>query len=98
MSKFNVEVKDKTINLGLDTNQDGENVLTAKVHMDEALSELLKKDGVSLEGAKLVAFKFNLTKLSLTIDTDRDGEPMLELEIDLGEALEESGLLGKIGG
>ena len=92
MGKFDVETKDGQIQLGLDLNEDGEKLMVLKLNMGEAIQEVLKK-GQAIEGAKLVDFKFNLTKLTLTLDTDRDGEKLLELEIDLAEALDESGLM-----
>ena len=92
--KFDVEFKDNQLCLGLDTNQDGEKLLNAKISLSEAIQEALqRKESVKVEGAKIVEFEFKLTKLVLKVDTDQDDEDLLELEIDLAEALDEVGVL-----
>ncbi len=94
--KFEVEFADNKLQMSLDTNQDGEKLMKASVYLSEAIQEALqRKDSVAIEGAKVVSFDFNLTKLVVKIDTDKDGEPLMELEIDLAEALDETGLLKK---
>lgn len=92
MSKFDVSVEGDVLVLGLDSNEDGEKVLEAKLHLNEALQEAFKK-GDAVEGVKVVDFKFSLTKLTVSIDTDKDGEKLLELTIDLAEAIDETGVL-----
>lgn len=92
MSKFDVKVEGEALAIGLDLNEDGEKLLEAKIHLPEAIQEILKK-GEKLEGAKLVDFEFGIKGLKLTLDTDQDGEKLLELNIDLAEALDESGIL-----
>ena len=90
--KFDVEVKEGNLELSLDTNQDGEKLMTAKVNMGEAIQEVLKK-GEKIEGAKLVDFEMGIGGIKLVLDTDQDGEKLLELELNLAEALDESGLM-----
>lgn len=86
--KLNFEVKDGNLEIGLDSNQDGEKSLKMKLYLSEALGEVMSR-GDAVEGAKLVSLKFEFTKLKVQIDTDKDGEPLLELEIDLGEVFDE---------
>ena len=94
--KFEVEFADNKLQMSLDTNQDGEKLMKASVYLSEAIQEALqRKDSVAIEGAKVVSFDYNLTKMVVKIDTDKDGEPLMELEIDLAEALDETGLLKK---
>lgn len=88
MSKFPIEVKDGALNFGVDSNEDGEQSVSGKLHLAEAIGEALAK-GTQIEGAKVVDFKFELTKLVLKIDSDKDGQPLLELTVDLGEAFDE---------
>ena len=90
--KLEFKVENSILHIGVDPNQDGQKVLTAKLHLSEAIQEAFKK-GVPVEGAKVVSFEFKLTKLVLMIDTDQDGEPLLELEIDLAEVVDEIGLM-----
>lgn len=97
MSKFDVKAEDGALCLGIDLNEDGEKLMMAKLNVSEAIQEALQRgESIEVEGAKVVGFKFELTKLKLMIDTDKDGEKLLELEIDLAEALDESGLMDKM--
>ena len=86
--KVNYEVKDNALNVGLDSNEDGQNSVSLKVNLSEALGEAFQK-GTAVEGAKVVEVKFELTKLKVVLDTDKDDENLLELEIDLAEAFDE---------
>lgn len=90
--KFDVSFENNELNLGIDLNKDGEKLMKVKLNLGEAIQEAFKK-GEAIEGAKVVAFEFKLTKLVVKIDTDRDGESLLEIEIDLAEALDEVGVL-----
>ena len=92
VSKFEVAVEGTQLKLSLDTNEDGQKLMSLNLNMSEAVAEAFKK-GVAIEGAKLVDFKFLGTKLVLALDTDKDGEKVLELEIDLMEALDETGVM-----
>ena len=86
--KFDVKIEDSKVKLQLDTNADGQPVVSLNLHLSEALQEAVAR-GEAVEGAKVVDFKFELTKLVLKIDTDKDGEELLDLEIDLAEAFDE---------
>lgn len=88
MGKLNYEVKEGVLHMGADSNEDGENSISLKLHLNEAIQEAFKK-GEAVEGVKVVGFKFELTKLKLQLDTDKDGENLLELEIDLAESFDE---------
>jgi len=88
MSKLGVKFDDGKLVFGVDANQDGENSLTARLHMSEAISEMIAKGG-KIEGAKVVDFSFSGTKLKLKLDTDKDGEEMFDLELDLAESFDE---------
>ena len=88
MSKVNYEVKKGNLHIGIDSNEDGQNAISIKLSLTEAIQEAIFR-GTPLEGAKVVDFKFDLTRLILKIDTDRDGEALLELEIDLAEVFDE---------
>lgn len=88
MSVVNQEVKDGNFNLNVDSNEDGNNSLSFKLKLSEAIAEIIAKEE-SIEGAKVVDFKFELTRLYLRIDTDKDGEEVLELEVDLAETFKE---------
>lgn len=88
MSKVKSEFVDGKFNLGVDLNEDGENSLNMKLNLNEAMQEAIKR-GEAIEGAKLVDFKFELTKMVLILDTDKDGEPLLELVVDLPEVFDE---------
>ena len=88
MGKSSIKMEGNVVHIGADTNEDGENVLNAKVHMSEVIAEAFAK-GEEVEGVKVVGFKFELTKLKVKLDTDKDGEAALEIEIDLAEAADE---------
>ena len=91
MSKTKVldfEVKDGNLILGVDSNKDGENVVSLRLKLSEAVEEAIAR-GKPIEGVKAVSLEFKGTKLLLKVDTDRDGEQLLEIEIDLGEAFDE---------
>ena len=88
MGKVNFGIKDGGLDFGIDLNEDGEPSIKGRLDLGEAVEEAIKREA-SVEGAKLVDFKFALTKLTLKIDTDKDGENLLELEINLGEAFQE---------
>lgn len=90
--KLGLKFEDGKVIAQVDTNQDGEAALTAKLHVSEAIQEAFQKGG-AVEGVKVVGFKFELTKLKLQLDSDKDGQPVLDLELDLSEAVDESGLL-----
>lgn len=92
--KFGVSFEDNKLNLSLDPNADGQNVLIAKIHLSEAVQEALQRDeSIQIDGAKVVDFAFQGAKLMLKLDTDQDGQGVLELEIDLMEALNEVGVV-----
>lgn len=93
-NKIPVEFKDGMIVAGLDLDQDGEKSMELKLHMKEGLEEIINR-GEAIPGAKLVDFKFEMTKMVLKIDSDKDGEPLLELKIDLAEAFAEGTSLFK---
>lgn len=93
MSKFNVKVEDGHVQLGVDTNEDGQDVVQAKLSISEAIQEAFQRsEGVA--GAELVGFGFEDGMLSIQIDSDKDGENLLELKLDLQEALDEAGIFG----
>ncbi|MHA1166584.1 MAG: hypothetical protein ACTSRU_02100 [Candidatus Hodarchaeales archaeon] len=95
MSKVDLKVEDGSFNVGVDTNEDGQEAVKLKVNLSEALGEAMK-NGVAIEGAKVVEVKFELTKLVVKLDTDKDGEELLSLEVDLAEAVDEaSGIFKK---
>jgi len=94
---FDFGVKDGKLEFGIDPNRDGQNVISGKLHLGEALSEAFSR-GEKVPGARIVDVKFELTRLVVKLDTDKDGEPLLELEIDLAEAFDEvQDALGKDG-
>ena len=88
MSKLEVKAEDGKVTFNVDANEDGQPSLHAALDLTEGVQEAIKR-GEAVEGAKVVEFKFELTKLVLKIDTDRDNEKVLELEIDLAEAFDE---------
>jgi len=93
--KISVEFKDGNVEFGLDLNKDGEKSLSGVLYLNEALQEAIKR-GKAIEGAKVVDFRFELTKMILVLDTDKDGEKLLEIKIDLAEAFDEgSSLISK---
>lgn len=90
--KFDVGFEDNDLKLSLDTNQDGEKLMTLKINLPEAVQEAFKK-GEAIEGQKVVNFKMSTAGLELTMDSDKDGEPSVELSVNLMEAVDEVGLL-----
>jgi len=90
--KFDVGFEDNKLNLSLDTNQDGEKLMTLKINLPEAVQEAFKK-GEEIEGQKVVNFKMSSKGLELSMDSDKDGEPSIELQVNLMEAVDEAGLL-----
>ena len=95
MSKGNVKFEDGKLIAGLDTNEDGENVLTAKLNLNEGLQEALGRVLKGGEGEKIVVdakkveLEFGIGGLKLLVDTDGDGEKLLELDVSLTEAADE---------
>lgn len=81
-------MKDKMLNLAVDSNKDGEPVLKIGLNISEAIQEAFMRNK-AIEGAKLVEMKFEGSKLRIMIDTDKDGEKLLELEINMLEAVDE---------
>lgn len=92
MSKVNYKVQDNNLQVGLDANEDGQNSLTLKINLSEAIKEALKK-GAAVEGVKTATIKFEGLKLIVVIDSDKDGVPLLTVEADITEAIEETGIL-----
>ena len=92
MGKFDVSAEDGALVFKVDLNEDGEPVVHGKLNFGEGIQEAFQR-GEAIEGAKVVSFKFDLSKLVIAIDTDKDGEKLLELTIDLAEAIDETGLL-----
>lgn len=89
MTKVSVEIKENAIEFGTDLNEDSEKSLIGKLYLNEALQEAIKR-GAPVEGAKIVDFKFEMTKLIIVIDTDKDGEKLFELKMDLPEMFDEA--------
>lgn len=92
MSKVNYKVQDNSLQVGLDANEDGQNSLTLKININEAIAEAFKK-GAAVDGVKSASIKFEGSKLVLIVDSDKDSEQLLSLEADLFEAIEETGVL-----
>jgi hypothetical protein len=88
VKKINVKVEGNELKMGLDYNEDGENLVDIKLNLTEGIEESFKREA-PIEGAKLVEFKFEDKKMKLVLDTDKDGEKLLELSIDIGEAFDE---------
>ena len=88
MSKVDVKFKDGSIEFGVDLNQDGEKSVEAKLHLSEALQEVIKR-GEKIEGAKVVDFDFSISGITLLLDTDKDGEKLFELKLNFSEAADE---------
>ena len=87
--KIEMGFESGVLKFGIDSNKDGQKSIEGKLHLNEALEEIIKK-GTAIEGAKVVSFGFEAGKLKLAIDTDKDGEKLLELEIDLAEGFDEA--------
>ena len=84
-------VKDGALSLGVDSNRDGEKVVTLKLHLSEAVQEAFNRSE-ALEGVKLVSLSFTTDgKMALKLDTDKDGEELLTLTVDLSEVADEIG-------
>lgn len=92
MEKFNYEVEDGKLKLGLDSNKDGVNSINLELSLNEAIGEALAK-GAEVEGAKSVSVAFTGTTLVVEVDSDKDGEKLMKLEINLAEAIDETGVL-----
>lgn len=94
MSKGNVKYKDGKLVAGLDTNEDGENLLTLKLNVNEAIQEALDKlskgeeSKVALD-VKKVELEFGVGGMKLKVDTDQDGEHVLEVDLSFSEAIDE---------
>jgi hypothetical protein len=101
MSKGKVEIQGGSIVASLDTNEDGQPVMTAKIHLGEGAEEILAKlkkgEATSVEvDAKSVKFDFDpLGGMTLIIDTDKDGDPSAEVNLSLVEAVDEAGQIFK---
>ena len=100
MSKASVKFENGSLVAGLDTNEDGQNVMDLKINMQETLEEAfaaLKKGEESVVeiDVKKVELKFGAEGMSLTIDTDQDGENSIELDVSLMEAIDEGGSIFK---
>lgn len=85
---FEFGIENGELVLSLDTNKDGEPVVTLKLNLSEAVSEAFAR-GNSVEGVKLVSLGFEGAKLKLALDTDKDGERLVELVVDLSELADE---------
>jgi hypothetical protein len=85
---FKIDVNDGKVDISLDPNKDGENVLNLSMSLSEAFQEIFSR-GVKKEDVKLVDFELDVTKLVLKLDTDRDGEKVIDLKIDLSELVDE---------
>ena len=86
MVKF--DIADDTMNLDIDSNNDGEKVVRLSLNISEAIKEAVSR-GKAVEGVKLAAFEFQGSKLVILLDTDKDGTPLMALDIDLMEAFDE---------
>lgn len=96
MSKASVKFVGGSLVVGLDTNEDGQNVMDLKINMQETLEEAFaaikkgEKKEVELD-VKKVVLKFGAEGMTLTVDTDQDGENSIELNVSLMEAVDEVG-------
>lgn len=89
MSKVNVDATGGYFKLGVDLNEDGENLAELRIKLSEALEEIVARDEPK-EGVKIVEFKMDGTSLKLKLDTDKDGEELLDLTVDFGEVFDEA--------
>lgn len=100
MSKANVEFKEGVLVAGVDMNEDGENMISLKVNMKEAMEEAFAKlkkgesSSVVLD-VKKVELKFDMSGMKLLVDTNQDGEAAIELEVSLTETVDEVGSIFK---
>lgn len=76
------------LQVGVDSNQDGQKAIMLKLKLSEAVGEAFAK-GEAVEGVEVVGFKFEGSKLMIEIDSDKDGEKVLVLEADLAEVADE---------
>lgn len=89
-----IEYRDGHIVAGIDSNKDGENSVSVKLSIAEALQEgfaALKK-GEKKEivvDVKSVRYKFEDGKIIVEVDTDKDGEALLTVDVDMAESFEE---------
>ena len=94
MGKALIKFEDGKIVAGIDSNEDGQNSITFKLSVGEAVQEglaALKKGeekSVALE-VKKVKLLFIDGKIKITVDTDQDGDALLEVEVDLAESFDE---------
>lgn len=97
MSKVKISVENNQILIDVDTNQDGQSVVSAKLDLPEALQEAMKSGDqpVVVDGKLKLAFEEG--KLKLSFDSNQDGEAAAMVDLDLAEAVDESGLLEKFG-
>ena len=102
MSKASIKFEDGKLVAGLDMNEDGQNSISIKMSMNEALQEGMaalkkgEKKEVTVE-AKAVKLVFVDGKIAVSVDTDRDGEELLSVAVDMTESVEEiaSAVFGK---
>jgi len=87
-SAFKFGIENGELVLAVDPNKDGQDVVSLKLNLSEAVSEAFAR-GASVEGVKLVSLGFEGAKLKLAIDTDKDGERLVELVVDLAEVADE---------
>lgn len=85
---LSLDMQGEKVVISVDSNKDGENVVTLTLSAKEALGELLGK-GKKIDGAKVAAFEMSGTKLRLAVDTDQDGEVLLDVVVDLKEVFDE---------
>lgn len=86
--KIDYAFKDGSVEVGVDSNQDGEKALSLNLKMSEAVAEAFSK-GTAVEGVKVVDFAFTGSELLLKLDTDKDGEECLSLKLSLAEIADE---------
>ena len=86
--KIPLKFEDGKMIVGLDTDGDGKNSVSAVVHLTEGMSEIFAKGG-KIEGMKKVSMEFKDGKFVVKIDTDQDGEESFSFAADLMESLDE---------
>lgn len=92
--KLSAEVSDGELKFAVDLNQDGQPFLVGGLVLSEALQEAIAR-GEPIEGAKVVEFKIEKSKLRLMLDSDKDGEKLFYLDLDLIESVDDVGSLFK---
>src|SRR5690606_8845272 len=97
MSKVNVGVENNQILVDVDTNEDGQSVVSAKLDLPEALQELMKSGDQPVVVEGKLELKFEEGKLKLSFDSNQDGEASAMVDLDLAEAVDESGILQSFG-